>query len=388
VAHHSDVPTASEPSSSPDTHAVAREAGLRFATDAAPGFTRRRSGKGFSYRDAEGTTIRDRAVLARIRSLAIPPAWTDVWICPWPNGHLQASGRDARGRKQYRYHPRWNEHRGTDKFDRMLAFAGALPRIRRRCDKDLARRGLPREKVIAGVVRLLETTLIRVGNDEYARLNRSFGLTTLRNRHVRIEGHAIRFRFRGKSGQDHEVGLRDRRLAALVKRCQDLPGQELFAYVDEEGDVRDIASDDVNDYLRAASGGEFTAKDFRTWAGTVLAYRALRALQPGVGERGARQNVVQAMRETADRLGNTPSVARGSYVHPALLEAYLDGAIPGALVEVAEEQEEPPSGATPAEEAAVRDLLRQRLKVDARGHSGRRPRRRRPGRGTTRGGGR
>jgi DNA topoisomerase-1 len=369
------VPTVPDPpSSSPDTRAVAREAGLRYATDSRPGFTRRRSGKGFSYRDTDGETIRDKSVLARIRSLAIPPAWTDVWICPWPNGHLQASGRDARGRKQYRYHPRWSEHRGTDKFDRMLAFAEALPRIRRRCDKDLARRGLPREKVIAGVVRLLETTLIRVGNDEYARLNRSFGLTTLRNRHVRIEGYAIRFRFRGKSGQDHEVGLRDRRLAGLVRRCQELPGQELFAYVDEEGEVRNIASDDVNDYLREASGGEFTAKDFRTWAGTVLAYRALRALQPGVGERGARENVVQAMRETADRLGNTPAVARGSYVHPALVEAYLDGAIPGALVEVAEAQQEPPSSATPAEEAAVMALLRQRLAAGAEGAARRKAR--------------
>ncbi|MBA2300106.1 MAG: DNA topoisomerase IB, partial [Chloroflexi bacterium] len=284
-----------------DARAVARDAGLRYSTDTRPGITRRRSGRGFSYRDADGATVRDREVVARIRALAIPPAWTDVWICPWPNGHLQASGRDARGRKQYRYHAQWHERRGTDKFDRMLAFAEALPRIRRRCDTDLARRGLPREKVIAGVVRLLELTLIRVGNDEYVRLNRSFGLTTLRDRHARIEGSAVRFRFRGKSGLSHEVGLQDRRLAQLVRRCQELPGQELFQFVDEDGTVRDLASDDVNAYLREASGGDFTAKDFRTWAGTVLAYRALRALQPGTGEVAAKRNVVEAIRQTADR---------------------------------------------------------------------------------------
>jgi len=344
---------------------VARAAGLRYATDARPGITRRRSGRGFSYRDADGTTIRDREILARIRALAIPPAWTDVWICPWPNGHVQASGRDARGRKQYRYHVDWHQRRGADKFDRMLGFAKALPRIRKRCDEDLARTGLAREKVLAAVVRLLELTLIRVGNDEYARLNRSFGLTTLRGRHARIEGSGVRFRFRGKSGKTHEVGLRDRRLAGVVRRCQELPGQDLFQFVDEDEEVRDVTSDDVNDYIREASGGEFTAKDFRTWAGTVLAYRALRALQPGVGEREAKRNVVEAIRQTADRLGNTPAVARGSYVHPAVLEAYLAGSIPGALVEAAEEQTTPPTSATPREEAAVRALLRQRLEDDA-----------------------
>jgi DNA topoisomerase I len=348
-----------------DPRAVARDAGLRHATDARPGIIRRRSGRGFTYRDADGATIRDRETLKRIRALAIPPAWTDVWICPWPNGHIQASGRDARGRKQYRYHAAWQRRRGTDKFDRMLAFAEALPRIRRRCDADLATRGLTREKVLAAVVRLLELTLIRVGNDEYARLNRSFGLTTLRDRHARVHGSAVRFRFRGKSGRSHEVGLRDRRLAGVVRRCQELPGQELFQYVDEEGEARDIASDDVNAYIREASGGDFTAKDFRTWAGTVLAYRALRALQPGNGERAARRNVVEAIRQTADQLGNTPAVARGSYVHPAVLEAYLAGSIRGALVEAAEEQSTPPTSATPAEEAAVRALLRQRLDDDA-----------------------
>ncbi len=362
----------SEPEASPDARAIARAAGLRYATDARPGFSRRRSGRGFNYRDADGRTIRDRETLARIRALAIPPAWTDVWICPWPNGHIQASGRDARGRKQYRYHADWHQRRGTDKFDRMLDFAKALPRIRKRCDEDLATSGLAREKVLAAVVRLLELTLIRVGNDEYARLNRSFGLTTLRDRHARIEGAGVRFRFRGKSGRTHEVGLRDRRLAGVVRRCQELPGQELFQFVDEEGEARDVASDDVNEYIREASGGDFTAKDFRTWAGTVLAYRALRALQPGVGDREAKRNVVEAIRQTADQLGNTPAVARGSYVHPAVLEAYLAGSIRGALVEAAEEQEVPPTTATPREEAAVRALLRQRLEDDAaRSRSGR-----------------
>ena len=355
----------SQGSSARDPRSVARDAGLRYTTDTRPGITRRRSGTGFTYRDADGTTIRDREVVARIRALAIPPAWTDVWICPWTNGHLQASGRDARGRKQYRYHADWHRRRGTDKFDRMLAFAEALPRIRHRCDADLETRGLSREKVLAAVVRLLELTLIRVGNDEYARLNRSFGLTTLRDRHARIEGTSVRFRFRGKSGRDHEVGLRDRRLASVVRRCQELPGQELFQFVDDAGEVRNIASDDVNDYIREASGGDFTAKDFRTWAGTVLAYRALRALQPGTGERAAKKNVVEAIRQTADQLGNTPAVARGSYVHPAVLEAYLAGSIQGALVEAAEEQSTPPTGATPAEEKQVRALLRQRLEADA-----------------------
>ena len=344
--------------------AAAREAGLRYTSDDRPGWTRRRSGRGFGYRDAAGEAIRDQAALARIRALAIPPAWTDVWICPSPTGHLQASGRDAAGRKQYRYHADWHARRDVDKFDRMLAFASALPRIRRRVERDLARRGLPREKVLAAVVRLLELTLIRVGNDEYARLNCSFGLTTLRDRHARVEGTSIRFRFRGKSGHQHEVGLRDRRLAAVVRRCQELPGQELFQYADADGSIHDIASDDVNTYLREISGGDFTAKDFRTWEGTVLAYRALRALQPDDDAPASKRVVVEAMRETAGRLGNTPAVARRSYVHPAILEAYLDGSIPSALVEVAEAQVTPPGGATAAEEAAVVRLLRQRQRQE------------------------
>jgi DNA topoisomerase-1 len=361
-------PTMSDRHDAPadDARATARDAGLRYATDAKPGWTRHRAGRGFSYRDAEGAPLRDREQLARIRALAIPPAWTDVWICPWPNGHLQASGRDARGRKQYRYHAAWHARRDTDKFERMLGFAAALPRIRRRCDRDLGRRGMPREKVLAAVVRLLELTLIRVGNEEYVRLNRSFGLTTLRDRHARVDGTAVRFRFKGKSGQTHEVGLRDRRLAALVRRCQELPGQELFQYEDPDGEVRDVSSDDVNAYIRDAARGDFTAKDFRTWAGTVLAYRALRALQPADGDRASKRNVVEAIRETADLLGNTPAVARRSYVHPAVLEAYLDGDVQSALVEAAEEQETPPMTATAAEERAVVRLLRQRRRQATR----------------------
>ena len=349
-----------------DTHdrASARAAGLRYASDARPGISRRRAGRGFSYRGPDGLPARDATTLERIRTLAIPPAWTDVWICPDPNGHLQATGRDARRRKQYRYHPRWRAQRDDAKFERLIDFARVLPRVRARCDADLARPGLSREKVLAAVVRLLETTLIRVGNDEYARLNRSFGLTTLRTRHARVTGNSIRFRFRGKSGRQHEVGLRDRRLASVVRRCQDLPGQELFQYVIVDGGPHDIASDDVNAYLREISGADVTAKDFRTWAGTVLAYRALRALAPGKDERSARHNVVEAVRLTAGRLGNTPAVARRSYVHPAILEAYLDGAIGGALLEAAEQQASPPSTPDPAEEAEVVTLLRRRLRAE------------------------
>ena len=343
-----------------DPRAVARASGLRYSTDDRPGFTRQRAGKGFSYRDTDGNVIRDPDTLERIRKIVIPPAWTDVWISPWSNGHVQATGRDARGRKQYRYHARWREERGAENFGRMIAFAKVLPKIRRRAERDLAKRGLPREKVLGAVVRLLELTLIRVGNDQYARVNRSFGLTTMRDRHARIAGSSVTFRFRGKGGLMHDVGLRDRRLASIIRRCQELPGQELFQYVDGDGVVRDVTSDDVNDYIREASGGDFTAKDFRTWAGTLLAYRALRALQPQDHGTAAKKNVVQAMRVTAEKLGNTPAVARGSYVHPAVLDAYLEGSLGGALVDVAEEQDTPPTEADRTEEIEVVKLLRQR----------------------------
>ena len=343
----------SEPSPADPSRLAAREAGLRYATDEAPGFTRRRRGRGFSYHDQDGNTIRDPEVIARIRSIVIPPAWTDVWICPWPNGHLQATGRDARGRKQHRYHPEFRAARDEAKFGRLVEFATALPRIRRRVDRDLARRGVPREKVLAAVVRLLELTLIRVGNDEYSRLNQSFGLTTLRGRHVKVDGTTIRFRFKGKGGAPHEVGLRDRRLAAVIRRCQDLPGQELFEYV-EDGTVVDVTSDDVNEYLRAISGGDFTAKDFRTWSGTVLAYQALSELPEPKDERTTKRNVVEAVRRTSAALRNTPAVSRQAYIHPAVLEAYADGAIDDAEIE----------DLSSAEDAVV-ELLRERLAADA-----------------------
>jgi DNA topoisomerase-1 len=338
--------------------------GLHHSSDDRPGINRRRAGRGFAYRDADGQPVRDRETLARIRSIVIPPAWTDVWICPSPYGHLQATGRDARGRKQYRYHPRYRARREGAKFESLIAFAKALPAIRDQVERDLARPGLPREKVVAAVVRLLELTLIRVGNDEYARLNRSFGLTTLRNRHANVEGIAITFRFRGKSGQQHEVGLRDRRLASVVKRCRDLPGQELFQYVDDDGEPQDIASDDVNAYLAAVAPG-ITAKDFRTWAGTVLAFRALRAIGKGSTEREKQRNIAAAIQATAEGLGNTPAVARSAYVHPAVVDAYLDGRIRAALVEAAEETDEPPGSTDPDEERAVVALLRARLREDA-----------------------
>ena len=339
-------------------------AGLRHSADDQPGIRRRRVGRGFGYRDPDGRPVRDAETLARIRSIVIPPAWTDVWICPWPNGHLQATGRDARGRKQYRYHPRYRTRRDRTKFERLIEFAKVLPEIRARVDADLARPGLPREKVVAAVVRLLELTLIRVGNDEYARLNRSFGLTTLRDRHAVVEGTAITFRFRGKSGRRHEVGLRDRRLAGVVKRCRDLPGQELFQYLDEDGVARDIASDDVNGYLAGIAPG-VTAKDFRTWAGTVLAFRALRAAGSGSTEREKRRAVTSAIETTAANLGNTPAVARSAYVHPAVVDAYLDGRLRSALVEAAEDTDDPPGATDPAEERAVVALLRARLREDA-----------------------
>jgi DNA topoisomerase-1 len=337
---------------------------LRHSTDSKPGISRRRAGRGFSYRDPDGRRITGRETLDRIRKLAIPPAWTDVWICPDPLGHLQATGRDAKGRKQYRYHTRFRERRETHKYERLVAFARALPAIRRQVDRDLARPGLPREKVLAAVVRLLELTLIRVGNDEYRRLNRSFGLTTLHDRHATVSGTSIRFRFRGKSGRAHEVGLRDRRLATVIQRCQDLPGQELFQYEGEDGEPVNIASDDVNEYLQSIAP-EVTAKDFRTWAGTVLAYRALRALDEPETASEAKKNVVAAIRDTADQLGNTAAVCRRSYVHPVVVESYLDPRLRGALLGAAEATGAPPAGPTPREERAVVRLLERRLGRDA-----------------------
>jgi DNA topoisomerase-1 len=340
---------------------AAREAGLRYVVDTIPGIRRKKAGKSFAYVDADGRAIRDPEALARIKALAIPPAWTDVWICPSPRGHLQATGRDARGRKQYRYHARWRAVRDEAKYERMLAFGRALPRIRQRVQEDMSRPGLPRDKVLAAIVRLLEATLIRVGNEEYARQNRSFGLTTLRDRHVSVEGSTVRFKFRGKSGIQHETGLRDRRLARIVRRCQDVPGQELFQYVDQDGTHRSVESADVNDYLREVAGEGFTAKDFRTWAGTVLAATALRELEEFDSETQAKKNVVRAIERVAERLGNTPAVCRKCYVHPAVIDAYLEGTTVQVALQRSEQELAESLHDLDPEEAAVLAFLRNRL---------------------------
>jgi DNA topoisomerase-1 len=304
-------------------------AGLTYASDLDPGVRRRKAGHGFNYLDAKGRPISDEATLDRIRKLVIPPAWTDVWISPDPRGHIQATGRDARGRKQYRYHPRWRQVRDGGKYDRLIAFGRALPKLRRRVEHDLAHRGLPREKVLAAVVRLMEITLIRVGNEEYARANKSFGLTTLRDRHATIGATGAVFEFRGKSGKVHRTSFRDRRLARIVKACQDLPGQRLFQYVDDEGQRHAVESADINTYLREAMGEDFSAKDFRTWAGTVAAARALVVLpECAVGDGAAKHNLNTCVKAVAGLLGNTPAVCRAAYIHPAVLEAYLAGDLP------------------------------------------------------------
>jgi DNA topoisomerase I len=303
------------------------EAGLRYVRCGGPCIRRVRRGRGFRYFDPSGKPLRDPKQLARIRSLVIPPAWTKVAICPSPNGHLQAVGVDARGRRQYRYHPRYRAVRDRAKFSRMLAFGAVMALIRRRVEQELKRPGLSKEKVLATVVRLLETSFIRVGNDEYARENDSFGLTTLKNRHVRIAGATLRFHFRGKSGQDQTVELTDRRLATIVRRCQELPGYELFEYIGADGKVCAVESADVNRYIREIAGGEFTAKDFRTWAGTLLAVRELAAAGGSRNERQARKVVVGAIKGVAAELGNRPATCRKYYVHPAILDAYMDGSL-------------------------------------------------------------
>jgi DNA topoisomerase-1 len=346
---------------SPDDPLVAaRDAGLRYVTDQSPGIRRRRSGKGLRYLDAQGRPVCDPETRARIKALAIPPAWTEVWICPVANGHIQATGRDDRGRKQYRYHARWRRHRDESKYGRTLRFGRALARIRRATDRDLNLPGLPRRKVLAAVVQLLETTLIRVGNAEYARDNHSFGLTTLRDRHAEIAGGTLRFRFRGKGGISHTVAVDDRRLARVVKHCQELPGQELLQYIGDDGQVCDITSGDVNDYLREIAGEEFTAKDFRTWAGTVLAVIALQEFQAFDSKVEAKKNLVRAIEAVARRLGNTPSVCRKCYIHPGVLDAYLDGTMLASLRQRAAAEMTDVRGLSP-EESAVLALLQRRL---------------------------
>ena len=305
----------------------AAEAGLRYVRCGELSIRRVRWGRAFRYFDPSGKPLRDPKQLARIRSLVIPPAWTSVAICSSPNGHLQAVGIDARGRKQYRYHARYRAVRDQAKFSRMIAFGTVLVLIRRRVEEDLRRSELSKEKVLATVVRLLETSFIRVGNDEYARENDSFGLTTLRNRHVQISGATLRFQFRGKSGQKHDIELTDRRLASIVRRCQELPGYELFEYIDRDGNICPIESDDVNRYIREIAGDEFTAKDFRTWAGTLLALRELAAAGPSRNARQRKQAVIAAIKAVAAQLGNRPATCRKYYVHPAILEAYMDGSL-------------------------------------------------------------
>src|SRR6266545_1242783 len=304
---------------------AAEEAGLHYISDDRLGYTRRANNGEVEYLDTQGKRIDDEQRLLRIKRLAIPPAWTDVWICPSPNGHIQATGRDARRRKQYRYHERWREIRDENKFDRLINFGKALPKIRRRLKKDLALSGLPREKVLATIVQLLERSFIRVGNEEYARENKSFGLTTMQDRHVDVKGSKLRFRFRGKSGREHEVDVTDRRIARIISNLQDLPGQSLFQYLDDEGNVRDITSQDVNAYLREITGEDFTAKDFRTWAGTVLAAIALSAVGEFETKKQAKANIKNAIGAVAKVLGNTPAICRQCYIHPVVLEAYLNG---------------------------------------------------------------
>ena len=344
-----------------DPVASARLAGLRYVSEDLPGIRRRRAGRGFVYSGPAGDRVRDPETLRRIQALVIPPAWRDVWISPTAAGHLQAVGRDARGRKQYRYHARWRQVRDETKYTRMLVFARALPRIRARVAQDLARAGLPRDQVLATVVRLLETTLIRVGNEEYVRANKSFGLTTLRTRHVDVNGAELRFAFRGKGGKEHAVGVRDPRVARIVRRLQELPGQELFQYLDDDGTRRTIDSADVNAYLHEIAGEDFTAKDFRTWAGTVLAALALAEVREFATPREAKRNVVRAIDRVAARLGNTPAICRKSYVHPEVLQAYLDGVTIAALKTRTERAIGENLNGLDAEEGVVLGLLQQRL---------------------------
>ena len=351
----------SDPVPNTDPPAAARAAGLRYVHDDRPGISRKPAGDAFRYLDAKGEPVEDEATLKRIKSLAIPPAWTDVWICPQANGHLQATGRDARGRKQYRYHPKWREVRDEVKYERMIKFGKALPQIRKEVDRALSLPGLPREKVLATIVYLLEATMMRIGNDEYARENKSYGLTTLRNRHVKIDGSEVGFRFRGKSGVVHDVKVHDRRLARIIQRTRDLPGQDLFQYLDEDGETHTVGSADVNDYLRTITGEDYTAKDFRTWSGTVLAAMALQEFEAVDSDTQAKKNVVRAIESVAQRLGNTPSVCRKCYVHPAVLDAYLDGTMLEGLCARAEESLVEDLKDLQPEEAAVLAMLERRL---------------------------
>ena len=331
--------------------------GLRYVTDRKLGLRRERDGETFQYFAPDGSQIADEKTLARIKSLGIPPAYTDVWICPSENGYLQATGHDAKGRKQYRYHPRWRETRDETKYERMMAFGDALPKLRERIEHDLALPGLRREKVLATVVRLLETTLIRVGNEQYAKENEHYGLTTMHPEHVEVEGATLHFHFVGKSGKEHSIDVKDRQLAHIVKRLRDMPGHELFDYIDDDGTQKSVASHDVNEYLHEITGEHFTAKDFRTWAGTVLASLALQECEAFNTETQAKKNITQAIKAVSQRLGNTPAICRKCYVHPAVLEMYLDGTLLQALERQSEQKVVDTLHSLRPEEAAVMALL-------------------------------
>lgn len=354
--------------SAPSSEAVesAKEAGLRYVSDTRPGIRREMGPLGFKYISTTGRVIRNKAEITRINKLAIPPAWKHVWICPDPRGHIQATGRDAKGRKQYRYHAQWRSSRDETKYDRMIAFADTLPKIRRRTTADLGKAGLPREKVLATVVQLLEKSLIRVGNDEYAKKNRSFGLTTMRSSHVAVRGSKVKFEFKGKSGVKHSVDVDNKRLARIVKACQDLPGQELFQYLDDDRKRRDVDSGDVNAYLKEITGCDFTAKDFRTWAGTVLACTALQEFEEFESQSQAKKNVLQAIEAVAGIMGNTRAVCRKSYIHPAVLDAYMDGSMLETLSSRAGQGVRKKLGKLRPEEQAVLTILQQRLSREAR----------------------
>lgn len=345
--------------------ASARVAGLRYTTDIKAGIRRTRHGGTFRYFGPTGRRITSAEELGRIRSLVIPPAWEDVWICPDARGHLQATGRDARGRKQYRYHPKWREIRDETKYDRMIGFAQALPQIRQRTDRDLKRSGVPRQKVLATVVQLLEKTLIRVGNDEYAKQNRSFGLTTLRDGHVDVRGGRLRFTFRGKSGIEHEIDLDDRRLAKIVRACRDIPGYDLFQFYDEQGKRQAVGSADVNAYLKELTGEEYTSKDFRTWAGTVHAAQLLRETTEYTSVTEAKRHVVRAVESVAKRLGNTKAVSRKCYIHPAIFDSYMDGSMVKMRLVRPRRAGRSPFASTECE-AAVLALLQRRSPKQAR----------------------
>jgi DNA topoisomerase-1 len=348
-----------------DPRDAAESVGLRYLSDEQPGIRRKKVGTGFSYVRPDGSSLTGPDALKRIKALAIAPAWTDVWICPSPDGHIQATGRDAKGRKQYRYHARFREVRECTKYERVVAFADALPSIRDTVREHMALRGLPREKVLATVVHLLETTLIRVGNDDYARQNSSYGLTTLKNRHAAVEGNEVRFRFTGKGGKQWSLRVRDRRIAKIIRACQELPGQELLQYIDEQGNCQDVTSTDVNEYIKAISGQDITAKDFRTWAGTVLAAMTLSELQSFDSAAQAKRNLRSAIEKVSARLGNTPTIWRKCYIHPEVLNSYLDGNL---VLEIKSQVESELRSAVEnmkPEEAAVLALLRGRLAKQA-----------------------